>query len=1511
MQKLFRKWVQSNKIKVSLKTDKVFEVKGLGTCLLLDIKTSRGREVILQDNHLLLSDSEIDILENQEINNVVFQFGEKFYYTKAEPNNDGNIEYEFKEFRYIGETSEQETEYINLGVHENYELLNGNFSADRWVAKAKFLRMKSLGIISKNTLSGTIPFQSACIKGGIKPIIGETITICYNYLKQEKQYKKDFPEDTNLEDFVPETSEAILYVKNEDGWRNLLRINYHINVLNVEGIGEGESTYIRWEDLRQMSDGLIFVFNNFSILNWCLDNNQYDKYDYWISTHKKYFSQVYYQWDSVRYYNEETDLRFLGYKQYYLENHFNDLKPVLITDTYFLEKTQSDLRRIVNTIDRKQEYRSDEMYFKTYRQYKATLKPLFKDGDTRLNKVIGVGLKNVRLIEKLCNYTIETGVAHIPRFQSGKKMSNKSYMEALAWKGLKQKEKNKKRYKQAEKRLQTELDLILKAGLEDYFLIQWDLVKWSKENNILVGTGRGSVVGSMLAYALDITTVNPLDYDLLFERFLNETRITPPKEVVTIKGGKEKVYLEYEEVNGKKATELTTDDGFDKVEIRIGKMRADQLPDVDIDYEDRYRDKVKAYMEERYGIENVCSVGTYGRLKIRSSMKDIGRVLGLDFQRVNFITKEFSDKDKSNFETLVNVATEKSNVKSFLKSNPKLMETLELTLNSPKSMGIHASAVLILPDYYKEETEMKIYDWIPVRKIGDLLVSEWEGKYIDSKGLLKNDVLGLSQLTKFHMMIDLIKQQEKEEIVLEDIPINDKGVYTYFQHGWNEDVFQFNSPGLKAFSIQVQPDNIEDLIAMNALFRPGPMGSKSHEKFAKIKHGDLEPAYDHPIEEKVTSDTFGLYVYQEQIMRAINVIGGMSLIEADNIRTVMKKFLKDEMDKYEKKFILGAKKNGVPIDIAKVIWSKLYSFSSYGFNKCISGDTVIYRFTGNQHLPKEITVKELYDKYHSKKSLYGKFNRQGNWGLIRRYNTETKHIDYGVVEKIHQNGVKKLYEVTLENGMKIKVTDNHRLMLSDESYVKLMDLNVGDVLMTCGGKVPPKGYKKNGLGKGWNKEENTKGKRTKNGKPFLHLENKKFKISKGIALKRSCGYCENKCGKNIKTDTEERFEYHHVDGDRNNNVPQNVIFVCNSCHKKLDYDILKRTGYRSKGYFAETSKIISIEFVGEEMTYDVEMRDNPHNFVANGIVSHNSHATAYTIMSYRSMWFKVHYPLQFYTVSLQLATEREVPLFISEIDRIGLDIKVIPIDINKSQRGFTCDPTTNEIYSSVDKVKGVGFAAVQEIVDKREQFGEYKNLDHFVNLIEKRKVNKGKIITLILAGAFDNIEGINKPKERYKLLTRYLKEYGSKEDIDKYSSLPYYDLWYIRKQKDLTGLGDIDFSETIQNIVDEPDDYLPPNDFFNKTFNKYSKDTHIICGEIKYIDVRPYKQKEGELCRITLMNNNDRIDGILWDDYYQKVKDSLQIGKVIAIRAMVKFDDFNQKNKFFSSGDSEIWEITY
>ena len=904
-------WCEINHIDIKQESDYVFNVPNHGKLLLIK---SKGGNIINENLCFQLSEQDWDRISIHIPDYFMFEFGGRWYYCPL-VDKDGEYEADFIDLKYIGDptdSSEYKIEFVHLGVHTEYELLNGSGKAKDWCKKAKFLKQKSLGICDKNTLAGTLSFQIACVDAGIKPILGETISVVRKFDKHQQHQ---------------EVNEIRLFVMNKQGWQNLLRIN---NTLKLN-----HDNFIKEEDLFDYTEGLIVVFTRESYLYDCMnDKSEFLKE---LNKYKKAFSKnVYFQIDTTEFFEDKEDIKNLNNIDLYLSSYKNLIKGIIICDSYYIDQEMFMVKDYLNKINKKATKYNETQYYKTNSEIIQSFDGMFKSKE-HWNELYSEFCKNTLEISLLCDFKIEIGKPRLPSYDFvPKDTDNESFFMDLIHEGLMTKivERGIEDIDSYIERVKVECEVIIPALMVDYFLILWDIVNWSKKSGIMVGNGRGSVGGSLVAYLIDITDIDPIEHDLLFERFLNKTRVMPIDYVDVTLDGKTTTFKESEIDEEKQKFISMSDDMGANISYRK-EMRADSLADIDLDFPSEYRNTVKNYIKKRFGVTHTCSVGTYTKLQLKSAIKDFCKVKGLDFNYTNFITKDIDNQINYTWKDLIKYGLYKKELYEFIQKYPDIVHMIKFILEQPRACSIHASAVLIVPNNLDGE-EMEVYDWLPLNKIvnkeGTTIVSEWEGKYTDRAGFLKEDILGLTQLDKFMNMLKLIKKNTGTDVLLHEISLDDKKTYKLFSNGYNEDIFQFNGNGIKSLSKKVKPDNIEDLIAMNALYRPGPMESNAHNDYAEIKHGKKKSVIDRGMK-SVTGKTHGLYVYQEQIMQAVVVAGGFTLVESDNFRSNMKKFQKEVMEQSKSKFISGALERDYDEYEANVIWNKLLAFGKYGFNR--------------------------------------------------------------------------------------------------------------------------------------------------------------------------------------------------------------------------------------------------------------------------------------------------------------------------------------------------------------------------------------------------------------------------------------------------------------------------------------------------------------------------------------------------------------------------------------------------
>lgn len=843
-------WLKNQKLDYSFIDDKVFVLDEIVYLII-----GQEEKILSEEFTLICSEEELSILDAfPAIQRVAFQFGYKWYWSDIEG------ETKLNPLRHLGK--EKKRSFLSddftipfLGIHGKFEILNGSRDYEDWCKKAKFLGYKTLGICETQTLAGTMLFQEACEKYGIKSIIGQTAIV-----KSKDQ-----------------TFTLKLFVKNKLGWKNLLKIN------KGQLVDNPEDRFIDEDELIKYGEGLIAVFTpEIELKPWLI---------------KKYlsnFDDCFYQLDFPEWKSKRREEEWFKFIQDYLSSFRSIIKPIILPDVYYLDKIDAPIKRVLNDIGGNgNQHQSDDQYMKSLDDIFIEFDLFFPEKEFFLEVY-----ENTNYLNELCDFKINTKNRYLPKYKMTHDewvqfVDNNDLFHFKVLEGFERKvypkiQDDPEKIEEYLLRIEEEINVLKKGEVIDYFLILSDINRFCDESGILRGHGRGSAGGSLISYLLNITEVDPIQYNLLFERFLNEGRVKT------------------------------------------------SLPDIDMDYSDR--DRVVQYMKDKYGLEYVASVGTYGTIKIKNAIKDLSRLIGITAETANYISACIDKKhDGVDFTGFFNYAISSDKLLNFIRKNPLVFEHLDLILFSVRNSSIHACATIIVPEIDEDGNPANIHDFIPCKMMNGQLVTEWEGGQLEKTGFLKEDILGLKQLEKFEKILKTIKENYSEEIDLfTDVDLEEERVFEYFHKGNNEDVFQFGTEGLKGYCRFLKPSSIEELTAANALYRPGPMESNAHTDFVKIKFDEIDASYDFLLED-VTKNSYSLYIFQEQIMKAYSVVTGASLAEADNFRKVITKSKNSktalDFDKYENHFIESYVEKGQKREEAKKIWDKLIAFAKYGFNR--------------------------------------------------------------------------------------------------------------------------------------------------------------------------------------------------------------------------------------------------------------------------------------------------------------------------------------------------------------------------------------------------------------------------------------------------------------------------------------------------------------------------------------------------------------------------------------------------
>ncbi len=817
-----------------------------------------------------------------------------------------------------------------------------------------------------------------------------------------------------------------------------------------------------------------------------------------------------------------------------------------------------------------------------------------------------------------------------------------------------------------EERLRYEFDLSVAKNFMDYFLVVADLIVWAKDHGILVGPARGSSCGSLICYVLRITEIDPLYHNLLFERFVSPERM--------------------------------------------------DLPDIDIDFDGARRHEVKEYLERKYGADRVANLPTFATFKGKMCLQDIGRVFSdkIPIEAVEeckrLVVQRSSADSRAGFaieDTFANF----EQAAAWLKKCPELGYA-KLLEGQVRQLGVHAAGIVIANE------PIGNFAAIYKTKDGDRVMSL---DYHDASeiGLLKIDILGLTVLTAMRKAMDLIKERTGKEIDLAAIPLDDAAVFKNFCDQNLQGIFQFEGSSTRQVCRQVAPDNFNELVAVNALSRPGPLHSGSTTKYIDRRHGREKAEVLHPLIAEVLAPTHGLTVYQEQVMAVVRTVGKFDWAETASIRKAMSKKFGDEFfAKKKEKFVEGATSQGVAEADAVSVWENICTHGSWSFNRTICGETRIKNVCPNKFCGDTVTIKELFDnggyatsRWRECPSAYKK---------MRTLCLDTDgRLRPARIKAVYDHGMVELFEVKTETGRRIRITANHRLLEVIDGrilFVHGRDIKCGTMLGVDGGH-DKKIAKPSGEGKGWaSKYKGRCNPDTK--KPCKDNRSREVAEFKKAMAGKPCQEC------NVRRTPESRFEVHH----ETRTPPYSVLkWLCNSCHKKADYRLGNRKRVWTKGQLVAWEKVVSKKSVGIKHGYDIEMEDASRpTFIANGFVSHNSHSVAYSVLAYHLMWLKTHYPEEFYAGVLSCENDQDKQRrLLKEYVRGGR--RLLPVCINKSDYRTTLDEAGLRL--GMEAVVGLGEKVVEAIKAGRP----YKDYTDFA---KRAKVPAGQREKLLKIGAF-------------------------------------------------------------------------------------------------------------------------------------------------------------------------------
>lgn len=752
------------------------------------------------------------------------------------------------------------SDFVHLHVHSEYSLLDGACRIEELVKKAKELGQKSIAVTDHGNMYAAIEFYNVAVKEGIKPIIG-----CEVYVSPRTRFDKIHKIDMS-------PYHLVLLCENNEGYQNLIKLVSY-------GFTEGfyNKPRVDLELLEKYHEGLI-------ALSGCLageiarrlNEGNYESAKETALKYEKIFGKG-------NYFIEIQDHGIMDQKRIlplmYKLSDETGIPLAATNDAHYISKDDFKMQSVLvaiqtNTVlgeENKLQFPTNEFYLKSYDE----MYELFGNRSS--------SLENTCNIADRCNVSFEFGKIKLPKFSIEGTKENSDFFRQKCYEGL-YRNYGKNPKKDITARLEYELDVIIKMGYVDYYLIVWDFIRYAKEHDIPVGPGRGSGAGSIAAYCIGITGIDPIKYNLLFERFLNPERIS--------------------------------------------------MPDFDIDFCYEGRQRVIDYVVKKYGSDRVAQIITFGTMAARAAVRDVGRALGVSYQKTDAAAKCIPTELNITLDKALSVSAELKEMYSGDKEIKELIDMAKKVEGMPRHASTHAAGVVI--------ASAPVSDFVPIQKTENSIVTQYTMTVLESLGLLKMDFLGLRNLTVIRDCVRSIRKYDSD-FLIDNIPLDDKEVFKMFCAGKTEGVFQLESTGMKQVLIKLMPENIEDIIAVISLYRPGPMDSIP--LYIKNRHNPNNVTYKTPMLSDILDVTYGCIVYQEQVMQICRKLAGYSYGRADIVRRAMAKKKSDVMEKERHVFIFGSKgdngtencpgavANGISEKIANEIFDEMSSFASYAFNK--------------------------------------------------------------------------------------------------------------------------------------------------------------------------------------------------------------------------------------------------------------------------------------------------------------------------------------------------------------------------------------------------------------------------------------------------------------------------------------------------------------------------------------------------------------------------------------------------
>ncbi|MEQ8212777.1 MAG: DNA polymerase III subunit alpha, partial [Smithellaceae bacterium] len=893
----------------------------------------------------------------------------------------------------------KQSKFVHLHVHTQYSLLDGMIRLNELFKKAKEFGMPAIAITDHGNMFGAIDFYKQAEANGIKPIIG-----CELYVAPRSRF------DRNASSIGEATRHLVVLVKNMQGYKNLMKLT---SAAHIEGF------YYRprvdKELLKQYSEGLIAS-------SACLHGE--------IAAHI-----VRGNMDEARKSAREY-LEIFGEDNFFLELMENGIPEqkianeglielsrelsiglIATNDCHYLNIEHAEAHNVLLCIQTgKTVEDADRMSLSSNQFYVRSPEEMCE-----LFAATPEAISNTADIADRCDLTFEFGKFYLPKFEMKKPEETlESYLERKAVSGLEKRFPAVMKYQKEEeaavrekynKRLRIELEIIKKMGFAGYFLIVSDFIKHAKHNDVPVGPGRGSAAGSLVAFAIRITDVDPLRYGLFFERFLNPDRIS--------------------------------------------------MPDIDIDFCQERRGEIIKYVTDKYGKDKVTQICTFGKMMAKGVIRDVGRALNIPYSEADRIAKLVPNVLNI---TLAQAFEMEPRFAEERKKNPQIDKLLSLSVvleGLNRHSSVHAAGVVI--------SDVPLVERVPLFAPKDDIVSQYSMKDIETVGLTKFDFLGLKTLTVIRNAVNFIRESHNIDININDLPLDDRDTYELLMKGETDGVFQLESSGMKDLLVNFKPDHIEDVIALIAAYRPGPM--KMIPDFIARKHGKQQITYELPQLEPILRETYGIILYQEQVMQIANVIGGYTMAQADTLRKMMGKKQVAAMEKEKPKFLEGARNQNINENKAKTIWEQMETFAEYGFNKSHSAAYAIITYQTaylKAHYPVAFMAALLTSEKDNRDKIIKYMSNCKEMGISilppdinesqKDFSISGENIRFGLA------AVKNVGEAAIESIIAMRQQEKFSSFLDFLSRVDLRKVNkrVIESLIKCG-SFDSMGYKRRQL----------------------------------------------------------------------------------------------------------------------------------------------------------------------------------------------------------------------------------------------------------------------------------------------------------------------------------------------------------------------------------------------------------------------------------------------------------------